>query len=61
MKKPAEPDLTKLVEAACREVAETVIKRTKQCGTPVIVWENGKIKRLDPHKIRLPRRRKNKD
>jgi isopentenyl diphosphate isomerase/L-lactate dehydrogenase-like FMN-dependent dehydrogenase len=54
MKKPAESDLMKLANAAFRQAARKVIELAKQTGTPVIVWEDGEIKRLDPRKIRLP-------
>jgi hypothetical protein len=61
MKKPAEKDIGKLAQAAFLEAAEVVIKRAKDCGTPVIVAENGKIKRHDPYKIRLPRKPRHKN
>ena len=50
MKKAPEQSLTKLADAAFRQVALTVIKRAEETGTPVIVWENGSIKKLKPRK-----------
>jgi hypothetical protein len=55
MKKPTESPLARLVEAASRQAAEKVIKRAIECGTPVIVWEDEQIKRVDPRNMRIPR------
>jgi len=35
--------LTEKVEAAFRLAAAEVIERARQTGTPVILWENGKV------------------
>jgi hypothetical protein len=35
--------LTEKANAAFREAAVKVIERARQTGTPVIVWENGRI------------------
>lgn len=40
--------LTDLAEAAFREVAKDVVKRAIETNTPVIVWRDGKIVKLDP-------------
>lgn len=32
------------VEAAIRQAAREVLRVAKQTGTPVIVWENGKVR-----------------
>lgn len=37
---------TELADAAFQEVAKQVIKRSIETKTPVIVWENGAIKRV---------------
>lgn len=39
-------DLSKKVDAAFREAAKAAILRAKQTGTPLIVWEEGRIKEL---------------
>jgi len=39
---------TKLVNAAFRQAALKIIERAAQAGTPIIVWENDQIKRLEP-------------
>lgn len=39
-------DLTKKADAAFRLAALDVIKEAKQTGTPVIVWEDGRIKEI---------------
>lgn len=50
MKRSTEQSLTKLADAAFQQAALTVIKRAEESGTPVIVWENGSLKKLDPRK-----------
>jgi hypothetical protein len=61
MKKSTEPDLRELAEAAFRQAAKVVIERAKQTGTPLILWENGAVKKVDPHRFRLkPKRRQKK-
>jgi len=54
MKKNIKRSLGQLVEAAFRQAARAVIERAKQTGTPVIIWKDGEMKRVDPRKIRLP-------
>lgn len=39
-------DLSDKVEAAIRAAAITAIERAKQTNTPVIVWEDGRIKEI---------------
>ena len=53
--------LTKLADAAFREAAVDAIERAEAAGTPIIVWEDGKIKRLSPAqaRARLKRHRTN--
>ena len=53
MKKLREDRLTRLFD----QVAEVVIDRAIETGTPVIVWEDDAIKSVDPRKIRLPARK----
>ncbi len=55
MKKSERTLTTKLIDAAFLAAAHDVVERAKQTRTPVLVWEGGKMKKLDPHKIRLPR------
>jgi hypothetical protein len=55
MKKTPKQSLTKLADAAFMEAALTVIKRAQETGTPVIVWENGAIKKLNPRKMKKSR------
>ncbi len=61
MEKPTENPLAKLVEAALRQAAQKVIKRAKESGTPVIIWEDEKIKRVEPRNIRKTRKRKSEN
>jgi len=35
--------MTEKVEAACKQAAVKVIERARQTGTPVILWENGRM------------------
>ena len=43
--------LTDLANAAFVEAAKEVIKRARETGTPVIVWRNGAVTKLDPHQL----------
>lgn len=43
----ASESMTRKVEAAFRKAAETVLREALRTGTPIIVWENGKIVELD--------------
>ena len=43
MKKVTEQPLTKLANAAFRQAARKVIQRAEESGTPVIVWEEGRV------------------
>jgi len=58
MKKPTESPLTKLAEAAFRQAAKKVIKRAKESGTPLIIWEDGVVKRVEPRNALKRRKRK---
>ena len=42
--------LTELAEAAFRQMAEKVVERAKASGTPLVLWEDGKVKEVDPSK-----------
>jgi hypothetical protein len=53
MKKPTEPSLTELADAAFLQAARKVVERAKAFGTPIIVWEKGAIKRLKPDDVKL--------
>ncbi len=61
MKKAPENPLTKLADAAFRQAAQKVIKRAKECGTPVIIWDGGEVKRVEPRNTRKTRKRKSED
>ena len=52
MKKRINQSLGKLADAAFRLAAETVIKRAEDAGTPVIIWENGQVTKVDPREMR---------
>jgi hypothetical protein len=60
MKKIPEQALTKLANAAFRQAAREVIRRAKESGTPVIVWEEGQIRERTAEemerKVDTPRR-----
>lgn len=40
--------LTEKANAAFQEAADEVIRRAKETGTPVVVWEDNQIKELTP-------------
>jgi hypothetical protein len=61
MKKATDDPLTKLADAAFRQAARKVIKRAKEAGTTVVVWEDGEIKEVDPRTIKTGRRKKSRD
>jgi hypothetical protein len=41
-----EPPQIAQIEAAFRQAARDVLRVAKQTGTPVIVWENGRIREI---------------
>jgi hypothetical protein len=61
VKKKTEHRLTKLADAAFRQAARKIIKRAKEAGTPVIVWEDGEVKKVDPRTIKIGIRKKKND
>ena len=46
MNQDHEPPQIALIEAAFREAARDVLRVARQTGTPVIVWENGRIREI---------------
>ncbi len=40
--------LSEKADAAFQQAATKVIQRAKQTGTPVVVWEEGKVKEVTP-------------
>jgi hypothetical protein len=45
--------LTLKAEAAFRKAMENVIRTARQTGTPIIVWENGRVRELSPDEVDL--------
>ncbi len=45
--------LTKLADAAFEQVAAQVIQRAKQSGTPVVLWEDGRVKAVPGEEMAL--------
>jgi len=43
--------LTSKADAAFRQAARKVIQVAHQTGTPVIVWEEGRVKKIPPDQI----------
>jgi hypothetical protein len=41
------------VDGAIRQAAEKILKRAKQTGTPVVIWEDGEIKEVSPEELEL--------
>lgn len=41
-------DFIKRADAAMEEAAEVVLQRARQYNTPIIVWRDGKVVKLDP-------------
>lgn len=46
--------LLEKANAAFRQAAAKVIQKAKQTGTSIILWENGKLKRIRPEDFELP-------
>ena len=40
--------LSENIDAAFRESAADVIRRAKETGTPVVIWEDGRVKHVSP-------------
>lgn len=38
--------LTRQAEAAFRKASETVVRQARQTGTPILTWEDGKIRQV---------------
>lgn len=51
MSEPTRDDLTAKAEAAFRQAARKVIQTAKQTGTPVIVWQSGKVLEISPDRL----------
>jgi len=58
MTKATENPLAKMVDGALRQAAKMVVKRAEESGTPVIIWKDGEVKRVDPRKTQKPRKLK---
>jgi hypothetical protein len=46
MKKTPEPLSTAVVEAALRRAFEKAVCTAKQTGTPIILWEDGRVREI---------------
>lgn len=47
----AELSLTQLAEAAFLKASEEVRRKARETGTPILVWEDGRILRLSPESL----------
>jgi len=43
--------LSEKAEAAFQATAVSVIERARQTGTPVVLWENGRIKEISSERL----------
>jgi hypothetical protein len=48
MAEAADASLTALADAAFRQAAAKVIRRAKETGTPLIIWERNEIRSIPP-------------
>ena len=48
---PPRDELTEKANAAFRIAAAKVVQRARLTGTPVIVWEDGRIKAIPPEEL----------
>ena len=51
MSDSAESTLNKWAEAAFREAADEIIRRAKQTGTPIIIWQDGRVRAVPPEEL----------
>lgn len=58
---PPDRTLSELANAAFAAAAEDVIRRARETGTDIIVWQNGAIVHLSPDEIEQQRQRANQD
>jgi hypothetical protein len=49
-KKATEQSMRQLADAAFKQAAKKVIEIAERTGTPVIIWEDGMVKRVEPRK-----------
>ncbi len=52
MPKPTDPSLTTLADSAFRQAAARVVRRAKETGTPLIVWERDRVRTIPPDEVR---------
>lgn len=59
MRKPKQRkvSLADLAIAAMDEAAKDVVLRARKTKTPIVIWEDGKIKQIPASRFRLPPRR----
>ncbi len=46
-----ESSLDQWADAAFREVAIDLVRRAKQTGIPIVVWEDGKVRHVRPEEL----------
>ena len=51
MPEHTEPSLTALADAAFRQAAAKLIRRAKQTGTPLIVWDGNQVRAIPPDEL----------
>lgn len=51
MPEPTDTPLTGLADAAFRQAAAEVVRRAQRTGTPLIVWEGGRVQALPPEDV----------
>lgn len=47
--------LTSKADAAFRQAARKVIQIARQTGTPIVVWEEGQVKKIPPDQFEATR------
>jgi DhnA family fructose-bisphosphate aldolase class Ia len=52
-KKKKDVSLSSKVEAAFRQAASKVVQRARQTGTPVVVWEEGRVKEIPADQLEI--------
>lgn len=44
--------LSQKAEKALKEAVRKVVEDHKRTGDPLLVWQNGRVKKISPHRLR---------
>ena len=52
IKKHLKASLPIMAEKALKEAVRGVVKENKKAGLPLVVWKDGKVVKIPPHKLK---------